>query len=136
MHFAMLSMCDSIVVETNIEKAFDLGVIDFLSRPFSERIVTRRVMTTIRLFRRQKELVDELEELIAQKASEHENLQGLTAASLKLNFTDDVPTAVEAVAATETAATQAKAVKQVIDGQLVIKTADGTVINTAGQRIK
>ena len=63
-------------------------------------------------------------------------LQGLTAASLKLNFTDDVPTAVEAVAATETAATQAKAVKQVIDGQLVIKTADGTVINTAGQRIK
>ena len=42
--------------------------------------------------------------------------QGLTAASLKLNFTDDVPTAVEAVAAT--------------------KTADGTVINTAGQRIK
>lgn len=62
--------------------------------------------------------------------------QGLTAASLKLNFTDDVPTAVEAVAATKTAAPQAKAVKQVIDGQLVIKTADGTVINTAGQRIK
>ena len=62
--------------------------------------------------------------------------QGLTAASLKLNFTDDVPTAVEAVAATETAVPQAKAVKQVIDGQLVIKTADGTVINTAGQRIK
>ena len=62
--------------------------------------------------------------------------QGLTAVSLKLNFTDDVPTAVEAVAATETAAPQAKAVKQVIDGQLVIKTADGTVINTAGQRIK
>ena len=62
--------------------------------------------------------------------------QGLTAASLKLNFTDDVPTAVEAVAATETTAPQAKAVKQVIDGQLVIKTADGTVINTAGQRIK
>ena len=62
--------------------------------------------------------------------------QGLTAASLKLNFTDDVPTAVEAVVATETAAPQAKAVKQVIDGQLVIKTADGTVINTAGQRIK
>lgn len=62
--------------------------------------------------------------------------QGLTAASLKLNFTDDVPTAVEAVVATRTAASQAKAVKQVIDGQLVIKTADGTVINTAGQRIK
>ena len=62
--------------------------------------------------------------------------QGLTAASLKLNFTDDVPTAVEAVVATETAAPQAKAVKQVIDGQLVIKTADGTVINTVGQRIK
>ncbi|MBQ6760521.1 MAG: hypothetical protein IJP47_03730 [Prevotella sp.] len=62
--------------------------------------------------------------------------QGLTAASLKLNFTDDVPTAVEAVVATETAAPQAKTVKQVIDGQLVIKTADGTVINTAGQRIK
>ncbi len=43
--------------EHNIERAFDLGVIDFVFRPFSERIVLRRVLTTINLFKRQKELI-------------------------------------------------------------------------------
>ena len=43
--------------EHNIERAFDLGVIDFVFRPFSERIVLRRVLTTISLFKRQKELI-------------------------------------------------------------------------------
>ncbi|HAP03340.1 MAG TPA: diguanylate cyclase, partial [Lachnospiraceae bacterium] len=34
----------------NIEKAFDLGALDFISRPYAERIVRRRVLTTISLF--------------------------------------------------------------------------------------
>ncbi len=43
--------------EHNIERAFDLGVIDFVFRPFSERIVLRRVLTTINLFKRQRDLI-------------------------------------------------------------------------------
>jgi len=59
---------------------------------------------------------------------------GLTATTLKLNFTDDVPTAVETVSAADT--TENRAQKLVIDGKLVIKTADGITVNAVGQRIK
>ena len=59
---------------------------------------------------------------------------GLTATTLKLNFTDDVPTAVETVFAADT--TENRAQKLVIDGKLVIKTADGITVNAVGQRIK
>ena len=61
---------------------------------------------------------------------------GLVATSLKLNFTDDVPTAVETVMANDAAVTETTARKLVVDGKLVIKTADGTVINAVGQQVK
>ncbi len=75
--------------ENNIEKAFDLGVIDFLSRPFSERIVIRRVMTTIRLFRRQKELVDELDR---QYKADDMRIDDLTGLDYKQTFYNKVYT--------------------------------------------
>lgn len=62
---------------TNIERAFDLGVIDFLSRPFSERIVKRRILTTIRLFKRQKELVEELDRQYKADDMRIDDLTGL-----------------------------------------------------------
>ncbi|MBR1629942.1 MAG: response regulator, partial [Lachnospiraceae bacterium] len=62
---------------SNIEKAFDLGVIDFLSRPFSERIVLRRVMTTIRLFKRQKALIDGLDRQFKADDMRIDDLTGL-----------------------------------------------------------
>ena len=74
---------------SNIEKAFDLGVIDFLSRPFSERIVTRRVMTTIRLFKRQKELVDELDR---QYKADDMRIDDLTGLDYKQTFLNKVYT--------------------------------------------
>ena len=74
---------------TNIERAFDLGVIDFLSRPFSERIVTRRVMTTIRLFKRQKELVDELDR---QYKVDDMRIDDLTGLDYKQTFLNKVYT--------------------------------------------
>lgn len=40
-----------------IDKAFDLGVQDFINRPFDERIVRRRVVNTLMLFAKQKELL-------------------------------------------------------------------------------
>lgn len=72
---------------TNIEKAFDLGVIDFLSRPFSERIVLRRVMTTIRLFKKQKELVDELDR---QYRADDMRIDDLTGLDYKQTFFNKV----------------------------------------------
>ncbi len=74
---------------SNIERAFDLGVIDFLSRPFSERIVTRRVMTTIRLFKRQKELVDELDR---QYKVDDMRIDDLTGLDYKQTFLNKVYT--------------------------------------------
>ena len=73
----------------NIEKAFDLGVIDFLSRPFSERIVLRRVMTTIRLFKRQKELVDEIDR---QYKVDDRTVDELTGLDYKQTFMNKVYT--------------------------------------------
>lgn len=42
--------------EAFVERAYDLGVIDFIDRPFNERIVKRRVTSSIMLSARQKEL--------------------------------------------------------------------------------
>ncbi len=63
--------------EHNIEKAFDLGVIDFVFRPFSERIVLRRVLTTINLFKRQKELIMEIDSQYKVDDRRTDDLTGL-----------------------------------------------------------
>ena len=47
--------------EANVERAFDKGAIDFISRPFSERIVLRRVLTTVSLFAKMKALAWEVD---------------------------------------------------------------------------
>ena len=41
---------------SHIERAFDLGVTDFISRPFDTLIVHRRVVNTILLYAKQKKL--------------------------------------------------------------------------------
>lgn len=74
---------------TNIERAFDLGVIDFLSRPFSERIVKRRILTTIRLFKRQKDLVTELDR---QYKADDMRIDDLTGLDYKQTFFNKVYT--------------------------------------------
>lgn len=65
-------------------------------------------------------------------------LSGLTTSSLRLSFVEeDVPTDVDTVEAADKA-DDSKAVtvrKRIVNGQLVIETADG-VFNVAGQRIK
>ncbi|MQN02299.1 MAG: EAL domain-containing protein [Lachnospiraceae bacterium] len=45
----------------NIEKAYDLGVLDFISRPYIERIVRRRVLTTIKLFKKQRDIANRID---------------------------------------------------------------------------
>ena len=40
-----------------MRKAYEMGVVDYISRPFDARIVYRRVMNTIKLYAKQRRLV-------------------------------------------------------------------------------
>lgn len=50
-----------------IERAYDLGVTDFISRPFDSRIVHRRVVNTIMLYSKQKKLAGLIADQIYEK---------------------------------------------------------------------
>lgn len=56
-----------------IERAYKLGITDFISRPFDALIVHRRVVNTILLYTKQKKLMDLVEEQIYQR-EKHSNL--------------------------------------------------------------
>ena len=56
---------------SHVEKAFALGITDFISRPFDALIVHRRVVNTILLYAKQKKLVSMVAEKIYEK--EHSN---------------------------------------------------------------
>ena len=56
---------------SHIDRAFDLGVTDFISRPFDTLIVHRRVVNTILLYAKQKKLVSLVADQIYEK--EHSN---------------------------------------------------------------
>ena len=47
-----------------IERAYDLGVTDYINRPFDGAVVRRRVMNTLMLFAKQKHLMQLVEEQI------------------------------------------------------------------------
>lgn len=69
------SMIDDIPVimitsENSLEqriRAFDLGVTDFINRPYDSSIVRRRVVNTIMLYAKQKELIDLVAEQLHAK---------------------------------------------------------------------
>lgn len=50
-----------------IDRAYSLGVTDFVSRPFDSSIVRRRVLNTLILYSKQKELVDMVEDQIFKR---------------------------------------------------------------------
>ena len=50
-----------------IERAYDLGVTDFINRPFDARVVHRRVVNTLLLYTKQKRLIDLVTEQIYEK---------------------------------------------------------------------
>ena len=56
-----------------IEHAYELGVTDFISRPFDGQIVHRRVINTIMLYAKQKRLI----ELVSDQIYEKEQQSGL-----------------------------------------------------------
>lgn len=73
----------------NIEKAFDLGALDFISRPYSERIVRRRVLTTISLFQKQTQLANKIDR---QYKADEELVDKRTGLPYKKNFFNQVDT--------------------------------------------
>lgn len=60
-------------VPAYVDKAYDLGVQDYISRPFDERIVQRRVSNTLMLFIKQKEL----SHMVMEQFKERENENAL-----------------------------------------------------------
>lgn len=52
---------------SQVEQAYDLGITDFISRPFDARVVHRRVINTILLYSKQKKLLDLVAEQIYEK---------------------------------------------------------------------
>ncbi len=73
--------------EPNIERAFDLGAIDFIARPYSERTILRRVLTTVSLFSKQKTLVAEIDR---QYLVGDPKVDRLTGVDLKQTFFNNV----------------------------------------------
>ncbi len=58
---------------SHIERAFELGITDFISRPFDALIVHRRVVNTILLYAKQKKLAS----MVAEQIYEKEHRSGL-----------------------------------------------------------
>ncbi len=64
-------MISAETVPSYVERAYDLGVLDYISRPFDERIVQRRVTSTIMLTARQKELSQMVADQIYEKEKDN-----------------------------------------------------------------
>ncbi len=60
-------MISSESASSHVERAYDLGATDFISRPFDARVVHRRVVNTILLYSKQKKLIDLVMEQIYEK---------------------------------------------------------------------
>lgn len=58
-------------VPAYVDKAYDLGAQDYISRPFDERIVQRRVRNTLMLFFKQKELSNMVVEQLQERENEN-----------------------------------------------------------------
>lgn len=64
-------MISAETVPTYVDRAYDLGVLDYISRPFDERTVKRRVVSTIMLAAKQKELSHMVADQIYEKEKDN-----------------------------------------------------------------
>lgn len=62
---------------STIRKAYDLGVADYISRPFDSRIVYRRVSNVIKLFAKQRRLMNLVTENIQEKEKNNQMMIGI-----------------------------------------------------------
>lgn len=64
-------MISAETVSSYVERAYDLGVLDFINRPFDERIVRRRVLSTIMLTAKQKDLAHMVMDQLYEKEKDN-----------------------------------------------------------------
>ena len=67
----MISSEDS---KENIRRAYELGVSDYISRPFDSKVVFQRVLNTIKLYAKQRRLV----KILTAQIEERENLSQIS----------------------------------------------------------
>ena len=70
----MISSEDS---EASIRRAYEMGVSDYVSRPFDSRVVYRRVVNTLKLYTKQRRLVTLLSEQIREREKNTSMLVGV-----------------------------------------------------------
>ncbi len=70
----MISSEDS---EDSVRRAYEMGVSDYVSRPFDSRVVYRRVFNTIKLYAKQRRLVSLLSEQIREREKNTSMLVGV-----------------------------------------------------------
>lgn len=63
--------------ETAVRRAYEMGVSDYISRPFDARVVLRRVNNTIKLYSKQKNLVKLVTEQITDKEKNSRMMIGI-----------------------------------------------------------
>ena len=64
-------MISAETVQAYIDRAYELGVQDYINRPFDEQTVRRRVVNTILLFSKQKELTHMVTNQIMEKENDN-----------------------------------------------------------------
>ena len=70
----MISSEDS---EASIRRAYEMGVSDYVSRPFDSRVVYRRVVNTLKLYAKQRRLITLLSEQIREREKNTSMLVGV-----------------------------------------------------------
>ena len=63
--------------EASVRRAYEMGVSDYVSRPFDSRVVYRRVFNTIKLYAKQRRLVSLLSEQIREREKNTSMLVGV-----------------------------------------------------------
>ena len=66
---------------TFVERAYDLGASDYITRPFDARVVCRRVSNTLMLYAKQKRLV----QMVAEQVYEKEKVSNTLISILRHN---------------------------------------------------
>ena len=72
----------------SMERAYDLGALDYITRPYAERIVRRRVLTTVDLYQKQRELAANIDRQYKADANAVDALTGLTYKQHFFNLAD------------------------------------------------
>lgn len=67
-------MISSDDTESNIKRAYDMGVSDYIRRPFDAQIVFRRVFNTIKLYAKQRRLITLVTDQIDEKKKNNQSM--------------------------------------------------------------